>query len=476
MSIGAGISGVIVLILIPVSVIYSKVLGKGVEQKQPQLFFYFKQYSNELPEVLAITAIVMGAVLGTAWLIDYFIPTCLAIIITMGIYYVIMLVLLSFLRGCISSTLITSLWVMPNVLYIFLYFNHGINSPSFVLYIPPVVYWSILGIWFTGFVLVFLVRVISHLRFRDKILKRMSTEDNEEIVELWERVKESIPRLPRQLSLYRSPDIKSPLSIGILNIFVVLPEIDYTQDELKWIFLHELTHISRRDCSTKLYLAFCNALFWFFPPCWKLISKVSEDLELSCDEMVLLQNPKGNQKEYAALILDTAACEKGFTTCLSSTGACISYRLKQILHPVKQNIVGETIVAMLACVFLLLICGRIQVSHEVDVLSNLIFSEDYSALSMPPASQNEDSEENMSSIYDGPLSDVLCYLNSEKGYTIVGSERFSASDKYIYLESDEAYYSLEFRDHQLCVHKIDLNGNVTDHYFYLKTNKWKELI
>lgn len=453
---------VFALFMIPIMVVYSKYWGEKTEAKQPFQFFYFNQCSNQLPIILVMTALI-GRSINRFELLRTYIPACLSIIITIAIYNIFLLAFLPFMRKYLSSTVITSLWVMPNILYIFVYIKYGLNTPYYVFYIPPKVYWSILEIWFVGFLIVYMIRVMAHLRFRHAILKIAFEEKNEEILALWDKKKECIPRLPRKLPLYRSPYIQSPLSIGVWKIIVVLPEKDYAENELNWIFLHELTHISRKDASTKMYLTFCNALFWFFPPSWKLISKVSEDMELSCDEIVLLKNQEANPKEYANLILDCAACDTGFTTCLSSSGACMSYRLKQIMHPVKANIIRETIIIMAACVLLIFACGRVQISSEKGVLSQFVFH------------GNQSSQGTIE--YDGSISDLLAYLDSETVYSIAGREDFSGPDKSIDFEMGNKSYTLEFRDNQVSVREVDLDSwDVNTNYYYLKTNRWKEIL
>ena len=46
---------------------------------------------------------------------------------------------------------------------------------------------------------------------------------------------------------------------------MVVPERDYTQEELRLVLRHELVHISREDSAAKFFLAFCTAMCWFNP-------------------------------------------------------------------------------------------------------------------------------------------------------------------------------------------------------------------
>ena len=81
------------------------------------------------------------------------------------------------------------------------------------------------------------------------------------------------------------------------NLFLtVLPTNHYTLDELQLIFRHELRHIQRQDGDTKAFLAFYRAFCWFNPLVWMASKKASEDIELSCDEMVLYNADEAKER------------------------------------------------------------------------------------------------------------------------------------------------------------------------------------
>ena len=173
--------------------------------------------------------------------------------------------------------------------------------------------------------------------------------------------------------MMRSALVKTPLSVGLFlhKIVIVLPQKDYTPDELELILHHELVHILRRDSQQKLFMTFCAAFLWFYPLAWLAIRSCSEDIELSCDEAVLHGRAQPVRKQYAHLLLQTAADPRGFTSCLSASAKALRYRLKSVVNPGKR-IAGGFIIS-LSVAFLFLSSVFVGVSFRAESAHKLIF-------------------------------------------------------------------------------------------------------
>ena len=50
--------------------------------------------------------------------------------------------------------------------------------------------------------------------------------------------------------------ISSPAIIGILNSIIIIPEQEFSNNDLKWIFRHELVHFKRKDNIIKLLVEY----------------------------------------------------------------------------------------------------------------------------------------------------------------------------------------------------------------------------
>lgn len=103
------------------------------------------------------------------------------------------------------------------------------------------------------------------------------------------------------------------------------------------ILRHEFIHIMCNDQVCKLHMALVNAIFWFNPTIWFLTKKYGEMIEVRCDEEVLYDSAPEYRREYAKLLLTTAASSRGFTTCLSSSAKSFKFRIQRIIKPARQK-------------------------------------------------------------------------------------------------------------------------------------------
>ena len=258
-----------------------------------------------------------------------------------SVYYSLLLAAMPLCRKYLTPPSCVVLWLLPNFLYFYLVPGLSeLAEPLTVIFISRCSL-RVLGIiWLAGFTAVMVWKVGSHLWFRRKITASSREITDERILNLWNMAQAASNMDPW---IYTRPvyssAVTSPLSIGLWRIttLLVLPEKEYTPEELSLIFRHEIVHIERRDAANKLFLAFCTALCWFNPFMWKSTAACSADLELSCDQTVLALADHNTRQKYARLILDTAGDARGFTTCLSASAQSLRYRLKRILTPVSLH-------------------------------------------------------------------------------------------------------------------------------------------
>jgi uncharacterized protein (TIGR03435 family) len=140
----------------------------------------------------------------------------------------------------------------------------------------------------------------------------------------WLRIRASIRCSSRMALNAEVPVLSSSLMIepgvfGILRPVLVLPhgiEGRLTQAQLQAIIDHEICHVRRRDNLTAALHMLVQALFWFHPAVWWIKTRLLEEREQACDELVL---QSGNQPEvYAESILNVC------TFCIESPLACVA--------------------------------------------------------------------------------------------------------------------------------------------------------
>lgn len=255
-----------------------------------------------------------------------------------SVYYLILLALLPFLRRHFSATACAALWLIPNYLYLTQQSFMELPAPALTLRLPMGTAGVLLAVWAAGAAAVMLFKIASHLRFRRQVLRAARPEEDPAVLEVWDSEVAAARFQKPKFRLVRSPAVTSPLSIGLFerSTRVVLPEKEYSPEELALIFRHELVHIGRQDAWSKFFLAFCAAVCWFDPLMWLAMGKSADDLELSCDEAVLQNESAARRRQYADLLLTTAGDGRGFTTCLSPGAKAMRYRLKSVVKPAKK--------------------------------------------------------------------------------------------------------------------------------------------
>lgn len=111
--------------------------------------------------------------------------------------------------------------------------------------------------------------------------------------------------LVRSVQLRSSDRISAPLSYGLVRPVILFPTCMKWEDDVltTMILKHEMVHIRRFDGVVKAILALCLCLHWWNPLVWILFLLGNRDLELACDEAVVLESDRDLRREYALALI-----------------------------------------------------------------------------------------------------------------------------------------------------------------------------
>lgn len=120
--------------------------------------------------------------------------------------------------------------------------------------------------------------------------------------------------LRRELKLNKNPEIQSPLSYGLFNPVVVIPEAFFhweveVQNE---VLLHELNHIKRLDWLSLIFTRLLCSLLWINPLVWIAAKRLHDESEQACDSAIA--NNEDDRIRYAKDLLQLAREQKLIAT------------------------------------------------------------------------------------------------------------------------------------------------------------------
>lgn len=149
------------------------------------------------------------------------------------------------------------------------------------------------NIWLSGMVVIFISNLIHVFRVKSQISsdKRIHWDEEHRIAE--------VRGLP------------SPFLWGIFRPVIFLPT-QLEERERTFIIMHESCHRRRKDPLFKLAAFGAVALHWFNPAVWLAWVLFCRDMEISCDEAVLVGSGKETRSRYAQSILRYAAMQNGY--------------------------------------------------------------------------------------------------------------------------------------------------------------------
>ena len=212
-------------------------------------------------------------------------------------------------------------------------------------------------IWLLGFLFSIARYAYSYFLFR-KMLKRWGTpvEDEGALAQL-QKIQEEMG-IKNKVRLLHYPMSQSPMLIGFRDILIVLPESDYTEEELQLVFRHELTHYKHYDVLINLLAILVKSLHWFNPIVRLACRETQEVGEMYCDYDVLNDQDMHYRTFYGETILTMIDRSKktpiALTTCFYSEKFNLKRRIVSIMDSRLPKKLLSTVFVVAVSVLLLL--------------------------------------------------------------------------------------------------------------------------
>jgi bla regulator protein BlaR1 len=162
-------------------------------------------------------------------------------------------------------------------------------------------------IWIVGVFIIATVIFISNAIFLRRIKKCEFIKDRN-ILNLLDECKILI-NVDKNICLIRTNHVKTPCVVGFLKPIILIPQKlfeDCDLDHIRYIFLHELAHIRRKDILVNYLVSFLCITYWFNPLVWYGFSKMREEREMCCDSLALSCLRAEEVKTYGFAIIKLA--------------------------------------------------------------------------------------------------------------------------------------------------------------------------
>ena len=198
----------------------------------------------------------------------------------------------------------------------------------------------LLVVWAAGFLLTIAYLALSYGYLRRRF-RGGTAVDRPEIREL-----RTSFRFRRPVRVCLHPQAETPMTFGILRPTVILP-LSFDLDDpnlIRFVLLHEFTHIRRLDCLRKLLFHAVRCLHWFNPMVWLLCWAADADLERACDEAVLSRLPDG-RRAYASALLRMAEAPAP-SLCSAFGKSRLEERILTIMTYKKRTMTGVILSAL----------------------------------------------------------------------------------------------------------------------------------
>ncbi len=146
--------------------------------------------------------------------------------------------------------------------------------------------------------------VITHYRLWRRVTPRRPLIDAR-VMNLLEDCKQAMGlRVP--VTLVETPAVGSPSLFGFVRPRLLLPvglTQSFSEEELRFVFLHELSHIKRLDILTGWLMTALQILHWFNPLVWLAFHRMRVDRELACDALALSYAKEEENQPYGRTII-----------------------------------------------------------------------------------------------------------------------------------------------------------------------------
>lgn len=228
---------------------------------------------------------------------------------------------------------------------------------------------------------VLLIRLVVGLYRQSKLIREAQISKSSHTYSVYLRTAEKLS-CPKTGIIGVSPYFSTAMLAGIFSPHILLPERfqEFSDEQLEFVFRHEITHFLNHDQPIKLCMQIFQHLLWWNPAVYFLRKMADRLLEMRCDQRVCRDLSPSERSGYAKTLLSSIKRHPKKEIRILAVGyaqhgkqASFKHRFEQILKgsdKKKRRGLSVLIISLMVIVFLASYTFVIQPGGHAPMVEN----------------------------------------------------------------------------------------------------------
>ena len=110
----------------------------------------------------------------------------------------------------------------------------------------------------------------------------------------------------KQISVFQVPGLSSPAISGLLHPVILLPDSEYSEQDLRFIFMHELNHYLHHDLWKSFFWELVVCIYWWNPLSYIIRRQIKDTAEYANDISLTRDMDEFTRTDYMLSLLKTS--------------------------------------------------------------------------------------------------------------------------------------------------------------------------
>jgi len=226
-------------------------------------------------------------------------------------------------------------------------------------------------VWFTIMCSIFCFHIIGYYKYIHNLKKNNILPKDTEMTVLNTLLKRN-----EVIRLYRNDHVSTPMLIGIIRPMLIIPNHDFNDNQLRHMFVHEITHMRHFDIAIKWLSMIAVSVHWFNPLVYAVRKEMSRACELACDEVSIKNFSINDKRAYGEMLLDIAESQVAPLGVIQATLFEEKKSLKSRLIAIKNSkrsskiAIVSSIILLVVVVVVAVYLGSAIKDNDMELIEN----------------------------------------------------------------------------------------------------------